>query len=324
MNIQKIAILTSGGDSPGMNACIRSVVRCAISQKRNVIGIMRGYEGMIHGEFVELNARSVSNILQRGGTILKTARSKAFMTTEGMKKAYGNLCEEGIEGIIAIGGDGTLKGAVAFNKFNNIPFIGIPGTIDNDLFGTDYTIGFDTALNTIIDAVDKIKDTAASHDRLFFVEVMGRDSGCLALYAGIACGAEEILMPEQKTDINALVEKLKESVLRRKTSSVVIVAEGDDGGGAFKIAEAVKKSFDYDIKVTVLGHIQRGGSPTAKDRLMATRFGAEAVAALLNGQTNKMTGWNGKEVTLIDLEKVVKQHNPFDKRLVSYNNFLSL
>ncbi|HRE24631.1 MAG TPA: ATP-dependent 6-phosphofructokinase, partial [Bacteroidia bacterium] len=230
----------------------------------------------------------------------------------------------GIEGIIAIGGDGTFKGAVAFNKFNNIPFIGIPGTIDNDLFGTDYTIGFDTALNTIIDAVDKIKDTAASHDRLFFVEVMGRDSGCLALYAGIACGAEEILMPEQKTDINALVEKLKESVLRRKTSSVVIVAEGDDGGGAFKIAEAVKKSFDYDIKVTVLGHIQRGGSPTAKDRLMATRFGAEAVAALLNGQTNKMTGWNGKEVTLIDLEKVVKQHNPFDKRLVSYNNFLSL
>ncbi|HNU48529.1 MAG TPA: ATP-dependent 6-phosphofructokinase, partial [Bacteroidia bacterium] len=216
MNIQKIAILTSGGDSPGMNACIRSVVRCAISQNRNVIGIMRGYEGMIHGEFVELNARSVSNILQRGGTILKTARSKAFMTAEGMKKAYDNLCEEGIEGIIAIGGDGTFKGAVAFNKFNNIPFIGIPGTIDNDLYGTDYTIGFDTALNTIIDAVDKIKDTAASHDRLFFVEVMGRDSGCLALYAGIACGAEEILMPEQKTDINALVEKLKESVLRRK------------------------------------------------------------------------------------------------------------
>jgi 6-phosphofructokinase 1 len=324
MNMQKIALLTSGGDSPGMNACIRSIVRSVISHNKQAVGVMRGYEGLIHDEFLDLNARSVSNILQRGGTILKTARSKAFMTEEGMKMAYTNLCKAGIDGLIVIGGDGTFKGAVEFNKVSNIPFIGIPGTIDNDLFGTDYTIGFDTALNTIINAVDKIKDTAASHDRLFFVEVMGRDSGCLALYAGIASGAEDILMPEQKTNITAIVEKLKESVLRRKTSSVVIVAEGDDGGGAFKIAEAVKKEFDYDIKVTVLGHIQRGGSPTAKDRIMATRFGAEAVAALLNNQTNKMTGWNGREVVLVDLDKAVKQHNPFDKRLVDYNRFLTL
>src|SRR5690606_13374925 len=210
------------------------------------------------------------------------------------------------------------------NKLNKIPFIGIPGTIDNDLNGTDYTIGFDTALNTIIDAVDKLKDTAASHDRIFFVEVMGRDSGCLALYAGIACGAEEILLPEEKTDIEKLVNKLKDSLHRRKTSSIVMVAEGDDGGGAYKIAQEVKKRFDYDIRVTVLGHIQRGGNPSAKDRIMATRFGAVAVEALLNGETNKMTGWNGHEVILVDLQKAVKQESPLDKNLLRYKEFLSL
>lgn len=324
MNIHKIAVFTSGGDSPGMNTCLRSVVRCALSYGCEVVGIMRGYEGMIHGDFVPLTARSVSNIMQRGGTVLKTARSKSFLTQEGMEQAFGNLKKNGIDGIIGIGGDGTFKGAVEFNKLNKIPFIGIPGTIDNDLSGTDYTIGFDTALNTIIDAVDKLKDTAASHDRIFFVEVMGRDSGCLALYAGIACGAEEILLPEEKTDIDKLVNKLKDSLLRRKTSSIVMVAEGDDGGGAYKIAQEVKKKFDYDIRVTVLGHIQRGGNPSAKDRIMATRFGAVAVEALLNGETNKMTGWNGHEVTLVDLRKAVKQENPLDKNLLRYKEFLSL
>jgi len=324
MNIRKIAVFTSGGDAPGMNTCLRSVVRCALSHGCEVVGIMRGYEGMIQGEFIPLTARSVSNIMQRGGTILKTARSQVFRTAEGMKQASEQLKSHGIDGIIAIGGDGTFKGAVEFNKLNKIPFIGIPGTIDNDLNGTDYTIGFDTALNTIIDAVDKLKDTAASHDRIFFVEVMGRDSGCLALYAGIACGAEEILLPEEKTDIEKLVNKLKDSLHRRKTSSIVMVAEGDDGGGAYKIAQEVKKKFDYDIRVTVLGHIQRGGNPSAKDRIMATRFGAVAVEALLNGETNKMTGWNGHEVILVDLQKAVKQESPLDKNLLRYKEFLSL
>lgn len=324
MNNRKIAVFTSGGDAPGMNTCLRSVVRCALSHGCEVVGIMRGYEGMIQGEFIPLTARSVSNIMQRGGTILKTARSQVFRTAEGMKRASEQLKSHGIDGIIAIGGDGTFKGAVEFNKLNKIPFIGIPGTIDNDLNGTDYTIGFDTALNTIIDAVDKLKDTAASHDRIFFVEVMGRDSGCLALYAGIACGAEEILLPEEKTDIEKLVNKLKDSLHRRKTSSIVMVAEGDDGGGAYKIAQEVKKRFDYDIRVTVLGHIQRGGNPSAKDRIMATRFGAVAVEALLNGETNKMTGWNGHEVILVDLQKAVKQESPLDKNLLRYKEFLSL
>ncbi len=324
MNNRKIAVFTSGGDAPGMNTCLRSVVRCALSHGCEVVGIMRGYEGMIQGEFIPLTARSVSNIMQRGGTILKTARSQVFRTAEGMKQASEQLKSHGIDGIIAIGGDGTFKGAVEFNKLNKIPFIGIPGTIDNDLNGTDYTIGFDTALNTIIDAVDKLKDTAASHDRIFFVEVMGRDSGCLALYAGIACGAEEILLPEEKTDIEKLVNKLKDSLHRRKTSSIVMVAEGDDGGGAYKIAQEVKKRFDYDIRVTVLGHIQRGGNPSAKDRIMATRFGAVAVEALLNGETNKMTGWNGHEVILVDLQKAVKQESPLDKNLLRYKEFLSL
>lgn len=324
MNNRKIAVFTSGGDAPGMNTCLRSVVRCALSHGCEVVGIMRGYEGMIQGEFKPLTARSVSNIMQRGGTILKTARSQVFRTAEGMKQASEQLKSHGIDGIIAIGGDGTFKGAVEFNKLNKIPFIGIPGTIDNDLNGTDYTIGFDTALNTIIDAVDKLKDTAASHDRIFFVEVMGRDSGCLALYAGIACGAEEILLPEEKTDIEKLVNKLKDSLHRRKTSSIVMVAEGDDGGGAYKIAQEVKKRFDYDIRVTVLGHIQRGGNPSAKDRIMATRFGAVAVEALLNGETNKMTGWNGHEVILVDLQKAVKQESPLDKNLLRYKEFLSL
>jgi 6-phosphofructokinase 1 len=324
MNIQKIALFTSGGDSPGMNACIRAVVRCSIANGKNVVGIMRGYEGMIQNEFVPLDARSVSNIIQRGGTILKTARSKSFMTEEGMQRAYENLKLNEIDAIIAIGGDGTFKGAVQFNKKYDMPFIGIPGTIDNDLDGTLYTIGFDTALNTILEAVDKIRDTAASHDRMFFVEVMGRDSGCLALYAGIACGAEEILLPEQKTNIDQLVAKLRDGLDRRKTSCIVIVAEGDDGGGAYKIAEEVRNKFQYDTRVTVLGHIQRGGNPTAKDRIMATRFGVVAVQQLLTGITNKMTGWNGKEIVMVDLEKAVKHKSPLDKKLLAYKEFLSI
>jgi 6-phosphofructokinase 1 len=247
------------------------------------------------------------------------------MTAEGMKRAYDNLKKRNIDGVIAIGGDGTFKGAVEFNKKFNIPFIGIPGTIDNDLNGTDYTLGFDTAVNTVIEAIDKIKDTAAAHDRLFFVEVMGRDSGCIALWSGIGSGAEEILLPETKTDYDRLASHLMESAKRKKTSCIVIVAEGDDGGGAFKIAAEVKKRFDYyDTRVTVLGHIQRGGSPTAIDRIAGTKFGVYAVEHLLEGFTDKMVGLKNNKLVLVDLKKAVKQHSPLDKQLLSYTKILSI
>ncbi len=325
MKIKTIGLFTSGGDSPGMNACIRAVVRAGIFHHKNVIGIMHGYQGMIDGEFAELDSRSVSNIIHRGGTILKTARSKEFMTVAGMKKAYENIKQQKIDAIVAIGGDGTFKGAVEFNKKFDIPFIGIPGTIDNDLNGTDYTLGFDTAVNTVIQAIDKIKDTAAAHDRLFFIEVMGRDSGCIALWSGTAGGAEEILMPEQKTNFDDLVNKLKESAQRKKTSCIIIVAEGDDGGGAFKIAREVKKRFDYyDTRVTVLGHVQRGGNPTAQDRILGTKFGVFAVEQLLKGKTDKMVGIKNNKLVLVELKNAVKQKSPLDKQLLNYIKILSV
>jgi len=325
MKIKTIAMFTSGGDSPGMNACIRAIVRAGVFNNKKIIGIRHGYQGMIDGEFIEMNSRSVSNIIQRGGTILKTARSKEFMTATGMKKAYTNLKQKNIDAVIAIGGDGTFKGAVEFNKKYSIPFIGIPGTIDNDLDGTEYTLGFDTAVNTVIEALDKIKDTAAAHDRLFFVEVMGRDSGCIALWSGVGSGAEEILLPEEKTNYTKLVNKLKESAKRKKTSCIIIVAEGDDGGGAFKIAEEIKKRFDYyDTRVTVLGHIQRGGNPSAMDRIAGTKFGVFAVQQLLKGQKNKMVGFKNNKLVLVDLKKAVKKHSPLDKNLLSYNKILSI
>jgi 6-phosphofructokinase 1 len=307
--MKKIALFTSGGDSPGMNACIRAVVRTGIYNELEVIGIMHGYEGMIDGTFKPMFSESVSGIIQHGGTILKTARSKRFMTAEGMKKAFQNLKEQNIEGVVAIGGDGTFRGAVEFNKNFDIPFVGIPGTIDNDLAGTDFTLGFDTAINTVVEAVDKIRDTAASHDRLFFVEVMGRDAGSIALLSGISVGAEAILIPETKTYVDNLINKLRKGWQRNKNSMIVIVAEGDEAGGAYKIAELVKKELTgIDTRVTVLGHIQRGGNPTCNDRVLASRLGVAAVEALLKGRREEMIGLVNNEISYTPFVHAVKQH----------------
>ena len=306
--MKKIAVFTSGGDSPGMNACIRAVVRAAIFRGLEVTGITHGYEGMIEGKFIPMQSGSVSGIIQRGGTILKTARSKRFMTPEGMKMAFENLKKENIDGVVAIGGDGTFKGAVEFNKSFNVPFIGIPGTIDNDLAGTDYTLGFDTAINTVVEAVDKIRDTAAAHDRLFFVEVMGRDAGSIALLSGIAVGAEAILIPETKTYLDKLIETLQRGWNRNKTSMIVIVAEGDEAGGAYVLAEKVKMKFtSIETRVTVLGHIQRGGNPTCSDRVLASRLGVAAVEALINGRREEMIGLVNNEIAFTPFPLAVKQ-----------------
>ena len=322
--MKKIAVFTSGGDSPGMNACLRAVVRTAIFHKIDVVGILHGYDGMIKGEFIEMDSSSVANIIHRGGTVLKTARSKDFMTLEGQKKAMENLLKHSIDGVVAIGGDGTFKGALEFSKMCNIPFVGCPGTIDNDLVGTDFTIGYDTAINTVVEAVDKIRDTAESHDRLFFVEVMGRDAGLIALRAGIGVGAESILMPETKTDIEDLIMRL-EGGRKSKSSKIIIVAEGDDVGGAFVIAEKVKKRLpDYDTRITILGHIQRGGSPTAMDRVNSSRMGFAAVEALMNGEKNSMIGIVDKNIKYTPFENAVKHIQELNPDLMRMVDILSL
>ncbi|TVR82806.1 MAG: 6-phosphofructokinase [Chitinophagaceae bacterium] len=322
--LEKIAVFTSGGDAPGMNAAIRGVVRCALYNKLKVEGIYQGYQGMIENKFVSLLSSSVSNIIQKGGTILKTARSDDFMTTEGRKKAFNNLKNRGVDALVAIGGDGTFKGAQVFYDEFKIPVIGIPGTIDNDLYGTDFTIGYDTAINTAIDAIDKIRDTADSHNRLFFVEVMGRDAGFIALRTGIGSGAEAILIPEIHTDTKMLLKKLELGKKKSKTSSIVIVSEGDETGGAFKIAEEVKKVFsEYDIRVSILGHIQRGGNPTCSDRVLAGRLGVAAVEALLKGETGLMVGVKHKSVTYTPFSKAIKHNNTIDKDLFELNEILS-
>ncbi|MXV52800.1 6-phosphofructokinase [Pedobacter sp. HMF7647] len=310
--IKKIGVYTSGGDAPGMNAAIRAVVRTGIYMGKEMVGIMQGYQGMMEKNFIDMGARSVCNIIQKGGTVLKTARCMEFRTPEGRKLAYENLKEKGIDALVAIGGDGTFTGAELLSKEYNIPVIGIPGTIDNDLSGTDYTIGYDTANNTVIEAIDKIRDTAASHDRLFFVEVMGRDSGCIALQAGIAGGAEAVLLPEKDTGIDDLIGKLEQGVDCNKTSSIVIIAEGDKNGGAYNVAKHVKEKLgdSFDIKVTILGHLQRGGSPTSFDRVLASRMGYAAVNALLVGETRKMTGLKGNEIVLTNLEIAIN-HSEF-------------
>lgn len=302
--IKNIGVFTSGGDSPGMNACIRAVVRTATYHGVQVTGIRRGLQGLVEGDFVDLPSQAVSNIVQRGGTILKSARSEDFRTKEGRKKAYENIKAKNIDAIVAIGGDGTFKGLSVFNEEFDIVSTGAPGTIDNDLYGTDYTIGFDTAINTIVSAVDKLRDTASSHDRLFVVEVMGNDSGFLALHSGIGVGAEAILVPEEKTRIPKLIKKLREDLRASKTSCIVIVAEGDDAGGAYEISEQVKNKLPhFDTKVTVLGHLQRGGSPTAYDRLLASRLGSAAVEALLSGKKSVMAGLINNEVVLTPFEE---------------------
>jgi len=322
--MKKIAVLTSGGDSPGMNACLRAVVRTAIYHKMEVMGIMHGYDGMIRDEFIKMDAKSVANIIHRGGTILKTARSKEFMTDAGRQKALRNLQKYGIEGVVVIGGDGSFKGAMEFSLTAKIPFVGCPGTIDNDLAGTDYTIGYDTAINTVVQAVDKVRDTAESHDRLFFVEVMGRDSGMIAMLAGIGAGAESILIPETKTDIQQLVERLKNK-RKTKNSKIIIVAEGDEAGGAFVIAEQVKKQLpDYDTRVTVLGHLQRGGSPSAMDRVNSSRMGYAAVEALLKGEKNVMIGIIDKNIVYTPFEKATKQKQRMDPDLIRMLDILSI
>ncbi|TSD67385.1 6-phosphofructokinase [Inquilinus sp. KBS0705] len=325
--ISKIAVLTSGGDAPGMNPCIRAVVRTAIYNGLQVSGIRQGYQGLIDNNIFDMNTRSVSNILNLGGTILKTARCLPFRTDEGMEAAYQNLKANGIDGIVVIGGDGTFTGALRFSKkYPDIAVIGVPGTIDNDLYGSTYTLGFDTATNTVIEAIDKIRDTADAHDRLFFIEVMGRDSGAIALRAGISCGAEAILLPERDTAIGNLIENLKKGQYNKKSSSIVIVAEGDKSGGAYDLAEVVKKEVKfYDIKVTILGHLQRGGSPSAFDRILGSRLGFAAVNAMIEGKTQMMVGLEANHIKLTSLEEALNQHQfKLEEDLMQMADILSI
>jgi 6-phosphofructokinase 1 len=322
--IKKIAVLTSGGDAPGMNAALRAVVRKSISENLEVIGVLKGYEGLIKKDFINLDSKSVSNIIQTGGTILKTARSEEFKTEEGRKKAYENLMSENIDALIVIGGDGTLRGARLLVEEYNYPVIGIPGTIDNDLYGTDMTIGYDTALNTVMHAVDKIRDTAASHERMFLVEVMGRDAGFIALRSCIAAGAEAVIIPEVETNIDDLHNKLVSYAQKKKTSSIIIVAEGEYDGGAFKIKEQLQKYDDSpDMKVTVLGHIQRGGAPTSYDRYLASCLGIAAVEALLDDQRSVMVGMINSEIVHIPFNKTIKHHRSINQKLLETIDILN-
>ena len=305
--VTKIGVLTSGGDSPGMNAAVRAVIRTGLYHGKEMFGIMRGYSGMIEDDIVKMESRSVANIIQRGGTILKTARCKDFFEYEGRKKAYANLKKKGINGLVIIGGDGSFKGALKFSQEFDIPCIGLPGTIDKDIAGTDFTIGFDTAVNTAVEAIDKIRDTADAHDRLFIIEVMGRDAGYIALHSGIATGAEHILIPEQKTDIEAVVASLLEKEKRKKLVNMIVVAEGDGFGGAEEVSKIIKDRLpNADTRVCILGHIQRGGSPSCLDRLIASRMGYHAVESLMEGRHNVMVGILNNKMHYTPLEKAVK------------------
>ncbi|MGM0625936.1 MAG: 6-phosphofructokinase [Bacteroidota bacterium] len=315
---KRIGVLTSGGDSPGMNAAIRAVVRASLINGMSITGVKLGYHGLINGIFTDLESRDVSNIIHRGGTVLKSARSKEFHDKEGRYSAYRKLVEHGIEALVVIGGDGTFKGARIFSEEFDFPVIGIPGTIDNDLYGTDMTIGFDTALNTVVEAVDKIRDTASSHERLFFIEVMGRDAGFIALRSAIACGAEAVFIPEVQTELKDFEKYLYNGKHNKKSSNIVIVAEGDETGGAFKVAEKVKEYMpDFDMRVTILGHIQRGGNPSSFDRYLASKLGVAAVEALLEDQRSIMVGLNRREVDHVPLSQTIKHHKQADKSLLA-------
>jgi len=324
--MKRIAIFSSGGDAPGMNACIRAAVRGAIYHGIEVYGIRRGYNGMISGDIFPMTSQSVSNIVQRGGTILKSARSKEFMTPEGRKKAYDNLIAHGIDGLVAIGGNGTFTGAEIFYNEYQLPTVGCPGTIDNDLYGTDYTIGFDTAVNTSLEAIDKIRDTADSHDRVFFIEVMGRDSGYIAIQSGIGGGAEIIMVPETHTPLKNVVTTLKDGWSRSKSSSIVVVAEGDEEGNAAQIAESIKNQVEgkLDIRVTTLGHIQRGGTPTAYDRILASRLGLGAVEGLMKGYKNVMAGIVNNELVYTPFIDTIKKQKPIHDDLLRMVHILSI
>ncbi|MSQ78096.1 MAG: 6-phosphofructokinase [Flavobacteriaceae bacterium] len=322
--MKKIAVFTSGGDAPGMNAAIRSAVRTALYHGVEICGIMGGYQGLIDGNIIEMNSQSVANIIQRGGTILKTSRSEEFRTTEGRVKAAVNVKKYGIEGLVAIGGDGTFTGAEIFCNETGITVMGVPGTIDNDLFGTDYTIGFDTAVNTAIDAIDKIRDTADSHNRTFFVEVMGRHAGFIAMDVGICGGAEAILLPDIPTDMDELVRFFTTDKKKQKSFSIVVVAEGDDAGGAFTIVEKLKVLIpEFDARVSVLGHIQRGGKPSAYDRLMGSRLGSAAVVELIEGVTNKMVGIVSNELILTSFHEAINQKKKVDVSLLKLAKMLA-
>ncbi|MFW5707573.1 MAG: 6-phosphofructokinase [Bacteroidota bacterium] len=319
---KKIAVLTSGGDAPGMNAAIRAVVRTGIAHNLEVVGVLRGYKGLISNDFIQLESSDVSKIIQTGGTILGTARSPEFREPEGRAKAFENLKNNNIDGLIVIGGDGSFAGASLLSREHDFPVIGIPGTIDNDLFGTDYTIGYDTALNNVVDAVDKIRDTATSHNRVFFIEVMGREAGFIALRSGIACGAEAILIPE----LDGQIKKLKEFLSTRgkkKKSSIIMVAEGKREGNTFEIAKEIEKEFpEMDVRVSILGHVQRGGSPSAYDRVTASRLGVAAVDALLNDQRSIMVGIADNDITHVPLNKTVKLHKTVNKDLLEIIDLL--
>ena len=320
-----IGILPSGGDAPGMNAAIRAVTRSAIYNGFDVKAIYRGYKGLLTGEIVPFKTQNVSNIIQQGGTILKTARCKEFETPEGRQLAFDNIQKEGIDALVTIGGDGTLTGARIFATEHNFPIIGLPGTIDNDLFGTDTTIGYDTALNTIMDAVDKIRDTATSHERLFFIEVMGRDAGFLALNGAIASGAEAAIIPEIATEVDQLEALIKNGFRKSKNSSIVLVAESPSTGGAMHLAERVKNEYpQYDVRVTILGHLQRGGSPTANDRILASRMGAAAIDALLDDQRNVMIGIRDDQIEYVPFNKAIKNDKPINRELLNTLRILSI
>jgi len=323
--INKIAVMTSGGDSPGMNAAIRSVVRTCAYYSKECIGVYRGYQGMIEGDFTTLTARNINNIINKGGTILKSARSDEFRTPEGRKKAFKQLKDNNIDGLVVIGGDGSFTGGVVFNKEHNFPVIGIPGTIDNDIFGTSHTIGYDTALNTAVDAIDKIRDTASSHNRLFFVEVMGRDAGFIALNAGVGAGAEEILIPEENLGLDRLLESLIKSRKSGKSSSIVVVAEGDKSGkNVFELAEYVEENMpEYDVRVSVLGHMQRGGTPSCFDRVLASRLGVKAVEMIIENKTNLMIGLKNNTVITTDLEEAITGGHEINKELLRVSDIMS-
>lgn len=323
--VKKIAVFTSGGDAPGMNAALRAVVRTASFYNIECYGIREGYNGMINNDFIKMGARSVKNIITEGGTILKSARSVEFKTKEGRQKAYDNLVARGIDALVCIGGDGTFTGAKVFSEEFGIRVIGVPGTIDNDIFGTDNTIGYDTALNTAMDAIDKIRDTATSHNRVFFVEVMGRDAGFIALNSGLATGALDILIPERKDSIEELFETFEKAEKAGKSSSIVVVAEGEKLGSIYDIAKATKNGFpDYDIRVVVLGHIQRGGSPSCADRVLASRLGYGAVIGLMNGQNQVMAGMQSNRLVYTPIEEAIKKHNEIDQDLLKISEILAI
>ncbi len=323
--VKKIAVFTSGGDSPGMNAALRAVVRTASYYKIECFGVREGYNGLIHDDFTKMGPRSVKNIITEGGTILKSARSKEFMTKEGRQKAYDNCVKHEIDGIVCIGGDGTFKGAKVFTEEFGVKIIGVPATVDNDIFGTDNTIGYDTALNTAMEAIDKIRDTATSHNRVFFVEVMGRDAGFIALNSGLATGAIDILIPERKDSIEDLFATFERAEKAGKASSIVVVAEGEKLGSIYDIAKATQNGFpDYDIRVTVLGHIQRGGSPSCADRVLASRLGYGAVIGLMEGKNNVMAGMQSNKLIYTSIEEAIKKHNELDQELLKISEILAI